>query len=561
MKRFRDLPLPLKVIFSPLPAILALAAVAILAVFNTRGTEARLETLNDHVFAEVQRGLELKDSFALFHAHLFALISASANESDARKRDRDAAALSAKLKDLETAVGTVMSTPTAQSGAPDMPEVFKAYRDAALVAIDIGTTDPTYGVIMVGDADTHFWKLRRALDTLNTALGNQRTAVVESLREEGRAAGRRQVIVAVLVSLASVIAALLISRQIVVPISRLTRTMTVLAEGRLDAAVPDTERGDEVGEMARALGTFKDSLQAARQLEERQHLETDRQLARAERVSAQIGAFQTQLEAMLSELTAAARELDSTSGDMSRTAETTSAASARAAAGVERTSAAVETVAAATEELASSIGEVSQQIRQSSDVVRRATAEVAATDDTVAGLLRAVEKIGEMVEMIQQIAHQTDLLALNANIEAARAGEAGKGFAVVAAEVKALAHQTSKVTESITGQIGDIRAATGEAVNAIHGIGRTIDEVDNITTAVAAAAEQQAAATGEITRSAQNAATGTAEAASTMASLRGGTDDTVHAAEKVQAAAGRLKSQTDSLRRTAEDFVANLRAV
>ncbi|MHB1139046.1 MAG: methyl-accepting chemotaxis protein [Microthrixaceae bacterium] len=110
---------------------------------------------------------------------------------------------------------------------------------------------------------------------------------------------------------------------------------------------------------------------------------------------------------------------------------------------------------------------------------------------TVRGLLAASTEIGQIVNLINQVASQTRLLALNATIEAARAGTAGKGFAVVASEVKALATQTSDATRGIATQVGQIQSATEAAVAAIESITESVQGIGDALTAIATAVDDQ----------------------------------------------------------------------
>ena len=160
----------------------------------------------------------------------------------------------------------------------------------------------------------------------------------------------------------------------------------------------------------------------------------------------------------------------------------------------------MQTVASAAEELASSVREISRQVQQSTDIARRAVEKADNTSTIVSALSQGVQKIGEVTDLINNIAAQTNLLALNATIEAARAGEAGRGFAVVASEVKGLATQTATATEDITAQISAIQNSTRSAVTAIEEIGAVIKEISGIASSIAAAVEEQGAATNEIAR-------------------------------------------------------------
>ncbi|MBV8837202.1 MAG: PAS domain-containing methyl-accepting chemotaxis protein, partial [Alphaproteobacteria bacterium] len=156
-------------------------------------------------------------------------------------------------------------------------------------------------------------------------------------------------------------------------------------------------------------------------------------------------------------------------------AQVTGAASAS-----EQTSANVQAVAAGAEELQTSIAEISRRVTDASKISSQAVDQGKRTNEIVTGLSAQAGRIGDVVNLINQIAAQTNLLALNATIEAARAGEAGRGFAVVASEVKSLATQTSKATEEIGGQIAAVQNATNEAVGAIGDISKTIDTINEI---------------------------------------------------------------------------------
>ena len=190
--------------------------------------------------------------------------------------------------------------------------------------------------------------------------------------------------------------------------------------------------------------------------------------------------------------------------------------SSAVASAAEETSVNVQTVSAGTEELSSSIAEIGRQVVTSAEIARKAVEEAGATDATMQGLADNASRISVVVDLIQMIASQTNLLALNATIEAARAGEAGRGFAVVASEVKSLASQTAKATDEIRPQIASMQTVTTSAVGAIRNIGQTIGEINDVTTAIAAAVEQQGAATREIARNIQHAAGGTSEVSSNI---------------------------------------------
>ncbi len=164
----------------------------------------------------------------------------------------------------------------------------------------------------------------------------------------------------------------------------------------------------------------------------------------------------------------------------------------------ERATSSGQAVASAAEELSASISALSDRVASAAQFSTKAYEEAAQTDAIVQALDAATDRIGTVVDLINDIAAQTNLLALNATIEAARAGEMGKGFSVVANEVKSLARQTANATEDIATQILSVQKEAKHALSAINTIKNTTHNVCEISTSIAQSIEQQDAATREI---------------------------------------------------------------
>ncbi|MDN3721276.1 methyl-accepting chemotaxis protein [Roseibium salinum] len=295
---------------------------------------------------------------------------------------------------------------------------------------------------------------------------------------------------------------MLVGKMAAKPIQKMTAAMTELAEGNqevLDAIeIPSPDRSDELGEMAGAVQVFKDNAIERFRLRTEREAELQAQVVRQKRIEELITSFRGAVREVLEVVASNTGQMKATAESLLDLANETSSQANNVSAASEQASANVQSVASASEEMNSSINEIARQISQTKETVERANSATSETNVKIGGLAESAVKIGEVISLIQDIAEQTNLLALNATIEAARAGEAGKGFAVVAAEVKELATQTSKATDSISAQIAGIQAETESAVQAIGIITGTMQEILGATEAIAASVEEQSAATSEI---------------------------------------------------------------
>jgi methyl-accepting chemotaxis protein len=345
------------------------------------------------------------------------------------------------------------------------------------------------------------------------------------------------------------------------PLGTLVGLLQRMARGE-DVEMTGHERGDEIGDTARAVDGVKTMLAEKAQAEAEAKIKQDEIAARQRRADMLRLAdrFEGAVGEIINTVSNASTELEASASTLTDNASRSQTLATTVAAASEEATTNVHSVASATEELSSSVTEISRQVQESARMASEAVGQARSTTERVSELSKAASRIGDVVELINTIAGQTNLLALNATIEAARAGEAGRGFAVVASEVKALAEQTAKATGEIGQQISGIQNATQDSVSAIREISGTIERLSEISSTIAAAVEEQGAATQEISRNVQQAAQGTQQVSANISDVQHGASETGTASSQVLAAAQSLSSDSNRLKLEVGKFLDTVRA-
>ena len=346
-------------------------------------------------------------------------------------------------------------------------------------------------------------------------------------------------------------------------IKRLLRVidgMRRVANGDLSTEVKDQGR-DEIGRMAEILGQFRETSLAAQQAEEkvareREHAETERRRAMLDLADA----FEASIMQVAQGVAREAENIQATSNQVRDRAQAASSNATGVAGASEEISINMASVSDATHSLSERVQDTGHRAQKSVTAATSAVDAAQRTNATMHELETGAQEIGEILNLIQDIAAQTNLLALNATIEAARAGEAGKGFAVVAQEVKNLANQTGSATDRIAERINEIQSTTGIAVKAIAGIRDSITGIHETVGEMSDAVSEQQEFVAEIASNVEQSATAAGEMNSTIAQVSTAADDNLHAVDGLRDATDRLRTQSDDLGNRVRDFLTTIRS-
>jgi methyl-accepting chemotaxis protein len=350
--------------------------------------------------------------------------------------------------------------------------------------------------------------------------------------------------------------ALMVGRQIALPLERLAGVMDSLRRDEAVTAVPGLERKDEIGQMARAVEGFRLQGEDVRQLrEEARRLE----LRAAEERQAAFDQMATEFQASVGNLSAhmvqtvarACKASEALTGATDQTLYRTRQSHDEVRVAADQVSAAVS----ATRELERTIQSTAEEAHATSQQVQTISVETARTEAVIQALSDKVREVGDIVSLISSIADQTNLLALNATIEAARAGSAGKGFAVVASEVKSLSDQTAKATQQISEHITAVQASTQDVVRASQSVSTVTTQMDAIAARLTEASHSQQAMTSEIARLILAAGDSSNGAISLMSGVQEGATESRETAMAMAGTLGTVSEQMSELETQIHHFL------
>ena len=492
-----------KLLVSPLAAMCFFAVFAIVSYggfFNQKGV---LTDIVEHRFGNYKATADAVMGLKGVHANVYKLVTWANSNYDKAKIEGSRDEQFANLKKAGDTLREMAKLPGLAKSEKDFlqPTLTQLGQYETMVH-QVLTQDSATASILMGQAEDAFQGLNKNLDDL---LGLENKLSREEYVSSGHSFYAVMVISAIVFLSAmalSLVISLVMKAFILEPVNKTVEVIQAVAQGDLTKRI-DVDATDEIGEMARDFNTFVESL----------HEAIGHVAESSTRVSQAAGTLDSATEKMATGVEEAAMQVNSVAAASEEMSKTSSEIAQNCVVAV-RSSDAASTAVTEGETI---IGETIAVMNRIADRVRESS-------EVIKSLGVRSDQIGEIVGLIDDVADQTNLLALNAAIEAARAGEHGRGFAVVADEVRKLAERTSHATKEISETIRAMQTETKKAVSSMEegvsevSIGTTeaaksgdalkdilvhIHKVAGEINQVAVASEEETATTNEIAVSIQ----------------------------------------------------------
>lgn len=363
------------------------------------------------------------------------------------------------------------------------------------------------------------------------------------------------IIVASIILIFTAFLAYFVGKMISRPIVLVADRLKDISEGEGDLTKRlEVSNSDEIGKLALYFNTFVDKLQGI--------------VVSASQNADSVASSSTELSSTSTQIASNAEQMSMQTSAVASALEQSSMNLDSISKAASKMSSSTNSVAAAVEEMSASLSEVSRNCQKELQIAEEANNYARSSKEIMDKLGVAAKSIGNVVDVINDIADQTNLLAINATIEAASAGEAGKGFTVVANEVKELARQTAQATHQIQQQIEQMQSNTESAVTSIDAVARVIDEVNVISQAIVTAVEEQSATVNEISfnisgvsagaeeisQNVVESATGLNEISSNISEVNKGVAHTAEEIKQVQQSAHELSQLSEGLNKLLSQF-------
>ncbi|MFZ6645260.1 methyl-accepting chemotaxis protein [Undibacterium sp. TJN25] len=319
------------------------------------------------------------------------------------------------------------------------------------------------------------------------------------------------IVLSVLLVAIGVVAAVIISRSITMPLKQAIHTATMVAAGDLTTAI-NTSGRDEIGELMLALEAMNEALRK----------------------------IVSQVKSGTYAIAGAAGEISTGNLDLSARTE-------QQASSLEETAASMEELTSTVKQNAENAGQANQLAMTASDVAVKGGQVVSQVVETMGSINESSRKIVDIISVIDGIAFQTNILALNAAVEAARAGEQGRGFAVVASEVRNLAHRSADAAKEIKILIGDSVEKVGIGAKLVDAAGATMEEV-------VASVKRVTDIMGEITAATKEQSAGIEQVNLAITDMDNTTQQNAALVEQAAAAAQSMQDQAAALANVVDTF-------